>query len=619
MNPTQEQLNARLNPTPVTIKSPTSGLFRATGDYGSSIYKVGPDGKYQVFDVTDVGRKQIIGDSKPDQYGNYSALSGQNSGSQASAGLSYLKNIYGFDYNSLPEFNLADNQNNIGGGRITDAASFFSNPAPSGSSSSVINNTQNTLATPQDIQTQMKNPAWNSGTTPIQGQTGALQSQLGGFPTSALQPGMNGDEVKKLQNYLVSKGLMTQDQVNTGYGTYGPQTTAAVAALQKQLGVDNSSGPGYFGPKTLGALQGGQQGSNTGGSPNLGNIQTGITDATSAAQKIQAQIAALQGTSSGATSTGAQTSSTGSTGGVGGADQAYQDYLKNLTPSSQENNLQGQVDALTAQQAGINASRDLGIQAVGEQPIATPFITGQSAAITNRAAVQSGAIGAQALPIQQQLARQQAIRQSAMDVSKANLEYQQGKEKNASDTALKLQELANSKAKTEGDQSLALKKFNQDVKEFGMKYALDQQKLANDKANDDAKTAPNANAVELKNNALSSANDLLTKFNAGKGTSAVGRSRLFGGQYIPGTPQKDFSVQFDNLKSLLSLDNVKLLKGQGAVSDAERQLLADASSKLNLSQSEGEFKSALEGIIKALGGNGAAGVTSTGLKYEIIK
>lgn len=74
------------------------------------------------------------------------------------------------------------------------------------------------------------------------------------YPTTNLQPGDTGDQVKKLQDYLVSKGLMTQEQVNTGYGTYGPQTTAAVKKLQEQLGVDNSSGVGYFGPRTIAAI-----------------------------------------------------------------------------------------------------------------------------------------------------------------------------------------------------------------------------------------------------------------------------------------------------------------------------------------------------------------------------
>src|SRR3990167_474344 len=75
------------------------------------------------------------------------------------------------------------------------------------------------------------------------------------YPTTNLQPGATGAEVKKLQDYLVSQGYMTQEQVDTGYGTYGPRTTAAVKALQEKLGVDNSTGPGYWGPRTLAAVQ----------------------------------------------------------------------------------------------------------------------------------------------------------------------------------------------------------------------------------------------------------------------------------------------------------------------------------------------------------------------------
>jgi hypothetical protein len=75
------------------------------------------------------------------------------------------------------------------------------------------------------------------------------------YPTTILQPGMTGNAVKQLQDYLVNSGYMTRDQVNTGYGIYGPRTTAAVLALQKDLGIDYSSGPGYYGPRTLAALQ----------------------------------------------------------------------------------------------------------------------------------------------------------------------------------------------------------------------------------------------------------------------------------------------------------------------------------------------------------------------------
>lgn len=71
------------------------------------------------------------------------------------------------------------------------------------------------------------------------------------YPLTNLQPGQSGAEVKKLQDFLVSQGFMTQAQVNTGYGIYGPQTTAAVRAWQEANGVDNSTGPGYWGPKSI--------------------------------------------------------------------------------------------------------------------------------------------------------------------------------------------------------------------------------------------------------------------------------------------------------------------------------------------------------------------------------
>src|SRR3990167_1785175 len=107
----------------------------------------------------------------------------------------------------------------------------------------------------------------------------------------------------------------------------------------------------------------------------------------------------------------------------------------------------------------------------------------------------------------------------------------------------------------------------------------------------------------LKANAKESAQALFEKFTEGifgittsnllgvGATSAVGKSRILTPFFdlIPGTRRADFLVQFNNVKSLLSLDNVKYLKGQGQVSDAERKLLSEASAKLDLSQSESEF------------------------------
>ncbi len=114
--------------------------------------------------------------------------------------------------------------------------------------------------------------------------------------------------------------------------------------------------------------------------------------------------------------------------------------------------------------------------------------------------------------------------------------------------------------------------------------------------------------------ALATAKDLMDKFTQRKGTSAVGESRIFGGALaagIPGTDASNLSNDFATLKSQLSLDAVKYLKGQGAVSDAERALLASAVTKLNLTQSEDEFKTTLQGIIDTLK-DGQTSTTGTG-------
>jgi peptidoglycan hydrolase-like protein with peptidoglycan-binding domain len=71
------------------------------------------------------------------------------------------------------------------------------------------------------------------------------------YPNTNLQPGMTGPEVKKLQDFLISKGLLSPQDAATGPGIYGPKTTAAVKLFQQQNGVNNSSGPGYWGPQTI--------------------------------------------------------------------------------------------------------------------------------------------------------------------------------------------------------------------------------------------------------------------------------------------------------------------------------------------------------------------------------
>ena len=91
-------------------------------------------------------------------------------------------------------------------------------------------------------------------------------------PTKPLKRGNTGAEVKQLQDWLVANKYMTQAEVDTGYGTYGAKTEKAVTAMQKALGVDNKTGPGVYGPRTI-AKATGVQGTNPppgGGTPTPG-------------------------------------------------------------------------------------------------------------------------------------------------------------------------------------------------------------------------------------------------------------------------------------------------------------------------------------------------------------
>lgn len=64
-----------------------------------------------------------------------------------------------------------------------------------------------------------------------------------------LEPGMSGEDVMTLQNFLKSQGYAVDLT-----GTYDQKTVTAVTELQKKLGVDYGAYPGYFGPKTKAAL-----------------------------------------------------------------------------------------------------------------------------------------------------------------------------------------------------------------------------------------------------------------------------------------------------------------------------------------------------------------------------
>lgn len=63
--------------------------------------------------------------------------------------------------------------------------------------------------------------------------------------------------------------------------------------------------------------------------------------------------------------------------------------------------------------------------------------------------------------------------------------------------------------------------------------------------------------------------------------------------FIPGTKAQRTKNTYERLKALLSLENVSLLKGTGAISDFEAKMLSQASTELGTNLSNEDFKDVL--------------------------
>lgn len=153
-----------------------------------------------------------------------------------------------------------------GTGKIVAATPLYTAPAKT-----VEVNPGNALYDPTSGKVVYQNPTTatqNTNSTGTTGTTGTLATT--GWPSAALQPGSTGVEVSKLQKAL---GIAQT-------GIYDDATTKAVLALQQKLGVDNSTGPGYYGPRTMAAL-GVKSGTSTSGS----GSSTGVKNTWSSTQK----------------------------------------------------------------------------------------------------------------------------------------------------------------------------------------------------------------------------------------------------------------------------------------------------------------------------------------------
>lgn len=264
-----------------------------------------------------------------------------------------------------------------------------------------------------------------------------------------------------------------------------------------------------------------------------------------------------------------------------------------MSPGSDELTTQADLDKLIE-------STKAGYVNTENKVIPMEFITGQKAAIEKRANLM-------AEPLERKLARLQAQRTAALEASKFTLERGDKKEAAAAkaketefDQKYKTDTLEETKRKTNQDYALSKEKFDEDVRQFGLTYAQNARKIAIDEAKAAGEAGGGAKATEQKLEALTLAKELRGDI-AGKG-SAVGASLAkfvpFGQSLGLQGNRSAFEAKVETLKSNLTLENLKLLKG--AMSDKDLAFLQAIGSSLNTNMTESQFNAELDKIIGKL-------------------
>lgn len=242
MNPTDQQLNARLNPTPTQFSTPsTQGLFRGVGDYGTTLYRRAGN-RIEAVNLVDAFVPQVdrqnIG----------------NSGEQAKRALDTLRTQYGVDWSSLPQINIGDLQStgyNQGlqvfrragaeGGPDNfinpftgDITSFLGAKQAVSVGSLPVNTQQNTLASRQDIE-----------------RSGIIPNSVGTNPNLVTSNASSNLNIKSpytgpsIVDYLSSAGV--------------PSDFSNRAKLAQQAGIQNYQGTAEQNTQLLNILRSGAQ------------------------------------------------------------------------------------------------------------------------------------------------------------------------------------------------------------------------------------------------------------------------------------------------------------------------------------------------------------------------
>ncbi len=306
-------------------------------------------------------------------------------------------------------------------------------------------------------------------------------------------------------------------------------------------------------------------------------------------------------------------------------DALLRQLMDSLAVSDEERSYSDKLAALQAQQANLNVSEQMGMNNLQNQPIAMPFITGQQAALQRSAAAQQQALGAQQVPLQSRLASLQADRARRGELA----QFQYGAEQDYE----KAQAAASRPIEVGGQ---LINPLTGEVVFAGTPKVADGFTLGEGQARYDAQGNLLANVdrrpetmtpyqqaqlgiEERKLDTTSTQQKQASINNASSATALVGDLLLdpaLSGVVGPLSsrlptvfgPSADFEAKVSQLKSLLTLNVLPQLKGSGALSDRDIELLSNAATSLNTRMSEAGFRKELQNIQQKLSGIGGGGL-----------
>lgn len=248
MNPTDEQLKNRLNPTPAQLQLPGGLFYDADDPYKTALYYRNPDNTYKTFGLANIAA-QHYGQSAFDKANGLGGSYNFSGGAQA-MGRDALKEL-GIDVSNIPSQGFQDRGALTLQGKFSQGSTDFLKSLIQGGNTSgavatqTINNTPNTLA-----------PGVPSGSQPAQTNFG---------PTA----GQNVQTTLDANGNIVSSSMIPMNQGGIQTQQTPAQRAAAIAAAGQQ--PSSATGPlALAGTVNSSNLNGGS-GSSSYSSPSINN------------------------------------------------------------------------------------------------------------------------------------------------------------------------------------------------------------------------------------------------------------------------------------------------------------------------------------------------------------